>query len=57
LNRLEEKGLIASYLADPTHERGGRAKRYYMLTRTGKIELEEIRTIQQKMWEGIPKKI
>ena len=29
LDRLEDKGLIASWLSDPTPERGGRSKRHY----------------------------
>ena len=31
LDRLETKGYLRSRLADPTPERGGRAKRYYTL--------------------------
>ena len=27
LDRLEDKGMVASWLSDPTPERGGRAKR------------------------------
>lgn len=57
LNRLEEKGLISSFLGEPTNERGGRAKRYYFLTETGKEELQEVRALQQKMWDGIPDSI
>jgi PadR family transcriptional regulator, regulatory protein PadR len=35
LDRLEEKSLVASRLGDPTPSRGGRAKRYFTVTRTG----------------------
>ena len=35
LDRLEDKGFIASWLADPTPERGGRPRRYYKLTAAG----------------------
>src|SRR5215831_8766911 len=31
LDRLEDKGLVSSWLSDPTPERGGRAKRCYRL--------------------------
>ncbi len=34
LNRLEEKGLINSFLGESSPERGGRAKRFYNLTET-----------------------
>lgn len=54
LNRLEEKGLINSLLAEPTRERGGRAKRYYNLTKQGKTALEEIRELQQRIWIDVP---
>ncbi|HMN45653.1 MAG TPA: helix-turn-helix transcriptional regulator [Povalibacter sp.] len=41
LDRLEDKGLISSWLADPTPERGGRSKRHYRLERDGEIALRE----------------
>ena len=31
LDRLEDTGLISSWLSDPTPERGGRSKRHYQL--------------------------
>ena len=33
LDRLEDKGLVTSWLSDPTPERGGRSKRHYRLQR------------------------
>ena len=54
LDRLEEKGLVASKLGDPTAERGGRAKRYFRLTGEG---LREVRQTQQalvSLWTGLP---
>lgn len=41
LDRLEDKGLISSWLADPTPERGGRAKRHYRLETDGERALRE----------------
>lgn len=41
LDRLEDKGLIASWLSDPTPERGGRAKRCYCLENAGSRALHE----------------
>ena len=35
LDRLEEKGLIASKMGDPTPQRGGRAKRYFTVNASG----------------------
>jgi PadR family transcriptional regulator len=41
LDRLEDKGFIASWLSDPTPERGGRAKRFYKLEALGEQALQE----------------
>jgi DNA-binding PadR family transcriptional regulator len=41
LDRLEDKGLIASWLSDPTPERGGRSKRHYRLEPIGERALHE----------------
>lgn len=54
LERLEKRGLIVSILADPTAERGGRAKRIYSLTAHGHKALADIRRIQDAAWEGLP---
>ena len=54
LDRLEDKGYLRSYRADPTPERGGKSKRYYELTRSGTAQLEEIRKIYQTVWKDAP---
>ena len=41
LDRLEEKGLVSSWLSDPTPERGGRSKRHFRLERDGERALRE----------------
>ena len=41
LDRLEDKGFVASWLSDPTPERGGRAKRHYKLEAPGERALHE----------------
>lgn len=41
LDRLEDKGLISSWLSDPTPERGGRSKRHYRLAADGERALRE----------------
>lgn len=41
LDRLEDKGLISSWMSDPTPERGGRSKRYYRLDAAGERALHE----------------
>src|SRR6185312_15977896 len=41
LDRLEDKGLVTSWLSDPTPERGGRSKRHYRLESNGERALRE----------------
>jgi DNA-binding PadR family transcriptional regulator len=50
LRRLEAKGLLKSRLGEATAERGGRAKRYFRITRAGARQLEEARTAFVNMW-------
>lgn len=53
LDRLEKKGLLASYLTEPTPERGGRAKRCYRVTKPAVAALRESRRALQRLWEGL----
>ncbi len=54
LDRLEQRGLLESYLADSTPERGGRSKRIYSLTKKGLEALTDIRRIHKAAWKGMP---
>ncbi len=40
LERLREKGLLASRLGESTPERGGRRKQYYSVTAVGRREVK-----------------
>ena len=53
LRRLEAKRLVTSHLADPTHERGGRAKRYFQVEREAVTQLRESRDALLSMWDGV----
>ena len=53
LDRLEDKGLVASWLSDPTPERGGRAKRCYRLEALGERVLRESAVTAKRVWEII----
>lgn len=53
LDRLSKKGYLTSLLGEPTPERGGRSKRFYQLTKAGRLALLDIRRLEQSMWEGI----
>ncbi len=54
LDRLVKKGFLTSYLTEPTPERGGRSKRIYQLTKDGLAALQEIKKMQEVLWDGIP---
>jgi PadR family transcriptional regulator len=41
LARLERRGLVQSWLGEPTPERGGKAKRYYRVLAAGKKALDK----------------
>lgn len=51
LDRLQRKGCVRSWLAEPTAERGGRAKRHYALTAHGREALAELRRVRELMWQ------
>jgi DNA-binding PadR family transcriptional regulator len=53
LDRLEEKGLLRSRLAESTEERGGRPRRYVTVTAYGLRELRSSRDALLKLWRGL----
>lgn len=53
LDRLEDKGLVVSWLTEPTVERGGRAKRCYRLEALGERALRESAVTAKRMWETL----
>jgi len=53
LDRLEAKGYVASWFADPTAERGGRSKRYFRVEPLGLKALKRSQKALAVMLEGI----
>lgn len=53
LDRLEAKGLVTSRFADPTPERGGRAKRYFTVTALGVDAVAQAQRSYQRLLEGL----
>jgi PadR family transcriptional regulator PadR len=53
LDRLEKKGLLASYASAPTPQRGGRMKRCYSVTRRGMAALKASRRALVQLWKGL----
>jgi DNA-binding PadR family transcriptional regulator len=54
LERLEAKSLVTSTLGDPTPERGGKAKRYFRVTKEGLRQVSETRRILTRLWKQLP---
>ena len=53
LSRLETKGFVRSRLGEPTPQRGGRAKRYYVVTAAGQRMLEQSLAALERMTRGL----
>lgn len=54
LHRLEKKGFVVSWLGGESKKRGGRRKRFFKITQSGKQALLEVRRVREKLWQLIP---
>jgi len=54
LNRLEEKGLLTSDMGGASQVRGGRRKRFYTLTSSGRAVLDEVKSTRDKLYNQLP---
>jgi DNA-binding PadR family transcriptional regulator len=50
ITRLEEKKFLSSWMGGATAERGGRSKRYYEITQSGKEALSTAKTLRDELW-------
>lgn len=53
LKRLYEKGYLSATLGEPTAVRGGKAIKYYSLTKLGYKALSEVKRIQDQLWADV----
>jgi PadR family transcriptional regulator, regulatory protein PadR len=53
LDRLEQKGLVSSWLGEPLAERGGRPRRHVQVTAAGLSALREARRTLFELWQGL----
>jgi PadR family transcriptional regulator, regulatory protein PadR len=53
LDRLEGKGLVRSWLGEPTAVRGGRARRYFAVTHDGVTALRAMQSVVRTLSEGL----
>ena len=57
LDRMEDKGLIASWMSEPTPERGGRSRRHYRLEKPGEKALRETAKQAQRLIDTISRRL
>jgi DNA-binding PadR family transcriptional regulator len=57
LERLEARGLIASWWGEPTRERGGKRKRYYRVEPAGRESLSRSWQALRAMARGTAQKL
>jgi PadR family transcriptional regulator PadR len=53
LDRLELKGFVRSDLGEATPQRGGKRKRFFVVTREGRRSAQEARRVREAMWRAI----
>lgn len=55
LKRLEDKGFVKSRFGGITEDRGGRRKKYYVITAIGKQVLDSQYELRTSLYKMIPK--
>ena len=55
LKRLEDKGFVISRYGGITNDRGGRRKKYYIITALGKKVLDAQYELRTSIYQQIPK--
>jgi DNA-binding PadR family transcriptional regulator len=53
LERLETKRCLHSTMSEPLPERGGRSRRYFMVTSTGLAAIRASRQSLLRLWQGL----
>lgn len=53
LERLEKKGLLTSSYGEAIAERGGRAKKFYVVSGQGKQALNRSKQALDTLWHGV----
>ena len=53
LKRLEKKGYLRSHFGEATAVRGGRRKKYYTISESGRAAVSNARDIRDGLWNAI----
>ncbi len=56
LYRLEEKGMLQSVFSDPVAKRGGKRRRLFQITPTGKKALDQSMELRTSLRNQVPEK-
>jgi len=54
LVRLEEKGYVKSEFGEATNMRGGKRKKYFIITSSGVKMLAEAKEQRESLWNSLP---
>jgi PadR family transcriptional regulator, regulatory protein PadR len=57
LDRLERKGLVRSWIGDPTPERGGRRKKFYRLEPAGAEAVASALRVVRRLADGVERRL
>ncbi len=55
LRRLEKKGFVTSEMGGATQDRGGRRKRFFSLTQTGRKVLDDTMELRLNLYNKLPR--
>ena len=53
LKRLNTRGLVTTSLGSPTAIRGGKAIKFYTISKSGIESLKATKNLQDNMWDGL----
>jgi DNA-binding PadR family transcriptional regulator len=53
LDRMTKLGYLDTHVGKPTARRGGKAVKYYVLSREGKEALAQLKRVHDTMWNGV----
>jgi len=53
LSRLEKRDYLKTRIGQATEKRGGKAVKYYLLTKIGFKALAELEAVNEVMWRGM----
>ena len=56
LYRLEEKGMLKSFMSDPVAKRGGKRRRLFQITPLGKKALDESMELRTRLRNQVPER-